>query len=369
MKTADSERILGLDMLRAIAILMVLGRHIYAPPADLQVVPAILIRTWFEIGWAGVDLFFVLSGFLVSGLLFKEHALTGSINIKRFLIRRGFKIYPAFYALLLISIGYYRSRGETVPLMHILTESFFLQNYTRGVWWHTWSLAVEEHYYFLLAFTVYLSLAHARNKAEPFAALPKILLAIGAGCLTLRIVTAWLLPFHESTHLFPTHLRIDSLMAGTFVAYAMHLAPQHFQRLKQRRRLLLAVMALASGALLAIPLQIPIMYTLGYSVLYMGSGALLIFAPWEGWSVRMRQMLEPLAFIGRHSYSIYLWHVPAKGWLVPALQNHFQWPLSYGECVGTYLFLSVGIGVAMSYAIETPFLKLRERLVPSRQRR
>ena len=78
----------NLDALRAVAILLVLGRHFE------------YFRLWSQVGWAGVDLFFVLSGFLISGLLFAEWKQRGSIGIARFYVRRGLKIYPAFYVFL-----------------------------------------------------------------------------------------------------------------------------------------------------------------------------------------------------------------------------------------------------------------------------
>ena len=62
-----------------------------------------LTSVWLRGGWIGVDIFFVLSGFLVSGLLFNEQQRTGLVRVKNFLIRRGFKIYPSFYFLILIS--------------------------------------------------------------------------------------------------------------------------------------------------------------------------------------------------------------------------------------------------------------------------
>jgi len=74
----------SLDMLRGVAVLLVLGRHMDGA------------GIWSSAGWCGVDLFFVLSGFLISGLLFTEFKKTGTIDVKRFWIRRGFKIYPAF---------------------------------------------------------------------------------------------------------------------------------------------------------------------------------------------------------------------------------------------------------------------------------
>jgi peptidoglycan/LPS O-acetylase OafA/YrhL len=78
-------RLRELDFLRGIAILLVLLRHIH------------LFSFTKNMGWIGVDLFFVLSGFLVSGLLFKEYIKFGNIRPKLFLIRRGFKIYPIYF--------------------------------------------------------------------------------------------------------------------------------------------------------------------------------------------------------------------------------------------------------------------------------
>src|SRR5579871_4107611 len=88
-----SQRNVQLDALRGVAILMVLVCHTFVfRKAGWE---AMLVRS----GWAGVDLFFVLSGFLISGLLFSEYQRTGQIRFRRFALRRAFKLYPAFYVL------------------------------------------------------------------------------------------------------------------------------------------------------------------------------------------------------------------------------------------------------------------------------
>ncbi|MGV3632340.1 MAG: acyltransferase family protein [Bacteroidota bacterium] len=82
----------GLDVLRAIAVILVLARHSN-------------LNFWLtKFGWLGVDLFFVLSGFLVAGLLFAEYKKHGAIDLKRFLVKRAFKILPPFYVFLGISL-------------------------------------------------------------------------------------------------------------------------------------------------------------------------------------------------------------------------------------------------------------------------
>src|SRR5215472_7296705 len=90
---ATTQRNQSLDALRCIAVLLVVGFHLP------------YYRIWGTLGWIGVDLFFVLSGFLISGLLFPEYTTTGAIRLRRFLIRRGLKIYPAFYLLIGMAIA------------------------------------------------------------------------------------------------------------------------------------------------------------------------------------------------------------------------------------------------------------------------
>jgi peptidoglycan/LPS O-acetylase OafA/YrhL len=80
----------SLDVPRGVAILSVFGRH---PPYSV----------WTRAGWIGVDLFFVIPGFLISGLLFSEYKATDAISFKRFFIRRGFRIYPLYYSFLLLT--------------------------------------------------------------------------------------------------------------------------------------------------------------------------------------------------------------------------------------------------------------------------
>src|SRR4026209_1924186 len=97
MKEAGDGRIKQLDVIRFAAIVLVLFRHIEPCPREVSSVANAVTSTLARGGWSGVDLFFVLSGFLVSGLIFREYKTTGDFDASRFLIRRGFKIYPAFW--------------------------------------------------------------------------------------------------------------------------------------------------------------------------------------------------------------------------------------------------------------------------------
>jgi peptidoglycan/LPS O-acetylase OafA/YrhL len=101
-----------LDILRCVAILLVIFYH------------GGVVKYLSPSGWMGVDLFFVLSGFLISGLLFSEYRKNGSIQFKRFFVRRGFKIYPAFYSFVAFIALIELYRHHFSPLHRYLHELF-----------------------------------------------------------------------------------------------------------------------------------------------------------------------------------------------------------------------------------------------------
>src|SRR6266704_750332 len=114
-------RLREIDFLRGLAIILVIFSHSSVPPFILKA------------GWIGVDLFFVLSGFLVSGLLFKEHLKHGNIKVGLFLIRRGFKIYPLFYFTIFLALGFeFLLKDSFPPYYRIISELLFLQSYVKG---------------------------------------------------------------------------------------------------------------------------------------------------------------------------------------------------------------------------------------------
>ncbi len=223
----------GIDVLRAIAVFLVLGRHAHFPRNPITDV-------WVRGGWVGVDLFFVLSGFLVSGILFREYEKCGTIRWTRFVARRGFKIYPAFYALLALVLIFNAATG-TAPFEwnRTLSEAFFVQNYGAALWGHTWSLAVEEHFYLLLPI---LLAASARDR---FRGLPAV---VGVTAICLLALRCFGGEFQVQKSVFATHLRLDSLLFGTFLAYLCHMKPKLFEKITTYR-LPLAMFGIAARAL------------------------------------------------------------------------------------------------------------------------
>jgi peptidoglycan/LPS O-acetylase OafA/YrhL len=334
----------NLDALRGIAILLVIGRHTYYS------------SLWHNIGWAGVDLFFVLSGFLVGGLLFAEFSRAGRIDIRRFYLRRGLKIWPAFYVLLGVSLV--AGSHPSWP------EALFFQNYLIPVpeRVHTWSLAVEEHFYLLLPI---LLLAIRGNERKPFAAMPFVFAATTVIALGWRIATGWSVPAHTPGYIylprviFQTQARIDALTCGALLAYLLAYRPAVFNRVAGFRFTWLA--ALAGIALIVrYDQDSRLMRTCGLTVIYLINALIVAKAfAFEG-PVAVRLPAGALARIGIYSYSIYLWHVL----FLMRLKPHIHAPAYLDFAVGT-----VGpiiFGIAAAKLIEMPALRLRDRILPRR---
>src|SRR3989442_13551975 len=169
-------RVQQLDVLRGVAVVLVLGRHVELPATTVAPAVQAAAAFWYQIGWVAIDLFFVLSGFLLSGLLFTEYQKHGTVRIGRFLTLRRFKIYPAFYVMLAATVvaTAYHAQLPLGFLLKVLTEAGYLQNYLPPVWGPTWSLAVEEHFYLLLAVAGFARVRRGSGEA-PLTALGYIL--------------------------------------------------------------------------------------------------------------------------------------------------------------------------------------------------
>jgi peptidoglycan/LPS O-acetylase OafA/YrhL len=346
------------DMLRGIAVLLVLFRH-HGASGVLQ-----------EVGWLGVDLFFVLSGFLVSGLIFDEYRRAGAFDGVRFLIRRGFKIYPSFYLLIGVSTVLMAVTDRADPLMNYVAELFFFQNYHEGLWTHTWSLGVEEHFYIVLVVSALLVIRYFKvfslNRLVLYCAALFLLF------LFLRVWTNMQEPFEMRSHMFASHLRLDSLLAGVLLAAFQRYRPERFNALFGRRRSMLV--------LIMIVLLLPIlltdfgsfaMATIGFTGAYLAGaiavGMAVTAAPTTGRSALHRLLVGPLAWVGSISYTTYLWHLLVL-LVVEMATEHTGLQGTVLE-LAVFLFLSVLVGELTSRILERPALILRERWFPARGRK
>ena len=337
---------------------MVLGRHagqmiaLLGPTSDYTIY-------FTRVGWAGVDLFFVLSGFLVSGLLFTGYQERRRIDISRFYIRRGLKIWPAFYTL--IATGLLVDAvlpGHHVSAKGLLPELVFMQDYFHGIWGITWSLAVEEHFY--LSLPLVLLLMIRRDSKRPFAAMPYVFAVIAIFSLACRFAVGWKENGTNNVwiYLFPTHLRIDGLMFGVLLSYYHRFRPNMFERIASWRG---SWIVIAAGVVLlsTVPVENRNMHTWGLTVVYLGAGCLVAKAVGFEGPRPIRVMSSLLARIGAYSYSIYLWQIFYLWRVLPHFHITSHVSLYWCFFVGSILF-----GIAAAKAIEIPVLRFRDRVFP-----
>jgi peptidoglycan/LPS O-acetylase OafA/YrhL len=306
-----------------------------------------------------VDLFFVLSGFLISGLLFREFKASGGIRIGRFLVRRGLKIYPAYYLLLTGTLIYYDFFAKPIALRRAATDALFLQSYFRGTWGHLWSLAIEEHFYILLPVALWLLLR--RGTSQPLRPVPLLCAGVAVVCLAMRVwrvLAGAPIAFVEA--FTPSHLRLDSLSFGVLICWFWEFRPAVIRTLTMwRGRLLLFASALFLGLAYLQTFrdsQNPWICTTGFTCLYLGYGGAMIYAlslvrPTGLW-------VRTLAPLGQYSYTIYLLHVPVKAMI---------WSAGIDGIAAILLYFlgTAAAGIAAAKLIEQPVLLFRDRLFPA----
>jgi peptidoglycan/LPS O-acetylase OafA/YrhL len=387
--TQPSKRALGLDVLRGVAVLLVLVHHPAVEPHTAGVfTPLAIVMERF--GWTGVDLFFVLSGFLVGGLLFKEIKATGRLDVKRFLIRRGFKIWPSYFLFLAVAFVQQVRNNHSDSIGMIarqwLPNLVHVQNYrdmTTPVLLyvsHTWSLAVEEHFYLALPLLLLLLLKSRRTGGPviQISAIPLIAAALVIGCLALRLVqnlnAALYVPYHQLT---PTHLRIDSLFLGVLLAYLTCFQQGALAPLIRHKHWLVVAGVVLVSPMLYFRLEDRFTYTIGYTLLLLGYGAILLAivnSPGMGEGVARSVASVParaVAMAGFFSYSIYLWHPNLAQrylitWMSHGLFGGLNPSLRWVVGMLVYIALSFAVGALMAGLIEIPGLLIRERWFPAR---
>lgn len=346
-------RLKSIDILRSFAIIGVLFRH------------SIINTFYARAGWAGVDLFFVLSGFLVSGLLFHEFLKTDKVNIKLFLIRRGFKIYPAFYIFLIVALITEKYWFHVnYPSKNILSEVCFMQSYFDGCFLHTWSLAIEEHFYILLSVFILLAVHYKwilnKQLMIAFFSLSVLLVFL----LRLQYVISHIQ--EPSMHFFKTHLRIDGLLIGVLVSYYYHFS-ENFKTFISKYRLSLFAIALV---FISLPFIFSadsfFMLTFGLTIMQAGFGIIVALAAVfsnkiDSYRFANFFVTKALSYIGRYSYSIYLWHL----FLYKMLSEFWQ----KEPPVIIYFAVTIIGGICLSLLVEQVFLKIRDKYFPTHMRR
>jgi peptidoglycan/LPS O-acetylase OafA/YrhL len=310
-----------LDGLRGIAVLIVLASHTG------------LLGYRDAGGQAGVTLFFVLSGFLITSLLLVEFGHNGRVDLRAFYLRRALRLLPAMFALLaVVALGYsldaWPSRIappiENVPVS-LLAVAAYVPNWASmsidmGVLGHTWSLGVEEQFYLLWPITLLAGIRVLGPRRVAFLALAVAILVTPWRVLLMQTEAQIRVIAGTDTH-------ADALLSGCVLALLRVRVPSLVGWFGVG-----CVVAMGGFIVgIGLPVYLPIV-TVGSAVALAGCPVML------GW--------RPLAYVGRISYGIYLWHFLLIWWGWPA-------PLA--------IAVSIAVAIVSYERFERPFLRLKDR--------
>lgn len=364
----------ALDALRSAAILGVMVNHWAAhfyPRLGGAATP-LQDSALFYYGWAGVDLFFVLSGFLIGKQLWRELEQTGTVRMGRFLLRRGLRIWPLYFAILL----YYVFVNPDIDPR--LADWTFLSNYWPGGVVRTWSLSTEEQFYIAVPLVILL-VRKRLGMAGYFAVVAALELAVlgyRRGELDAFLATGLAWERADYLLVYPFHTHVDGLLIGLVIALIAVVKPTVFSTHRLTRPGLQGFSltgAAVFGACAVVALALRASNDRLFSFAVLG----LLFGGATFWVLCDRSVLtKPLSAwvfypISRLSYGMYLNH----GWVWPATN---KWSLAAGQAItdnregafliglAIYTLVSIGCAVVSFLLIEHPFLVMRERWMSHR---
>lgn len=358
----------ALDVLRAFAITLVFLFHygrLFPHPE--------FINTISKFGWTGVDLFFVLSGFLIGGQLLKEQQQTGFLALKPYFIKRTLRILPAYFIVLLvyIFIPFAREREGLAPVWKYV---FFVQNISldiskQGTFSHAWSLCIEEQFYLALPLLMILFI-----KMNKYGKAWLLLLALWLSMPIVRHLCyhSFVIPYGDSDTAFlnwyeyiyyPTYTRLDGLVIGVLAAVVKS---KIFPRLPDKKYfaivgIIVGLAALSVAYYLCLDETSYKASVYGFSVVSIGYGVLLLSSvSVDRFLVKLKS--NAVIWVAKLSYLIYLIHkivIHLTQVLLPDnwLSND-SWLMFIIATINV-----IGVALLLHYIIETPFQKLRETLL------
>jgi len=341
------ERVPPLDGIRGVALLLVILGHI----SD-QLFPG---------GRIGVDLFFVLSGFLITSILLGEYRQTGSISVPRFYLRRALRLFPALFSVVLFGVIYAWFTEDPARFDNTITDAKWVVGYIwnwrlvmsgqnvadhQHMFMHMWSLSVEEQFYIIWPFLALALLWLNPPRWAIGGLFAAGILGPEIGRLIFRTD-----PFSLSMY-FNGALRSDALMWGAGLAWLLHLnvrlpflavlGPIAFVGLIWMSHCEL----LSSGAL----------YVWGFSLAALLSATAIAAVATGQSALLVRSMgLAPLRWVGKISYGLYLWHVPV--WVIVE-----RLPVAPAWKSVLIVAATFAVSTVSFYYYEQPFLRLKDRI-------
>ncbi|WP_052460937.1 acyltransferase family protein [Microbacterium gorillae] len=339
----------SLDGIRALAVIFVIWGHGAATLPQTPVVEQ--LRAFLPGGYFGVQVFFVLSGFLITTLLLREQSKNGRISLGGFYRRRAYRILPAlFLFLLIVTVLALTGVINGVGPRDIISPALFLRDYwpLDGAWWtgHLWSLSVEEQFYILWPLLVLLLPRRVAVRV----------LIVGIVLSPFIRIGTYLLPFvPDAAVTFMFHTRADALMIGCLLAFSV--GTERFERFAawvfDHHLQWWVVVWLPVSWIMTSKLQGVWLYTVGYL------GDALAIATVMLWMMRRPQSpfgrllnTRVMVHIGLISYSLYLYQ--------QLFQTTHNTTWFGGLTIGG--LLAMFLAAELSYQlVEKSFLRLRVR--------
>jgi len=375
-----------LDGLRAISILWVLGFHcvFFISTANLDL--ALTLRNdpllaWLKFGFRGVDIFFVISGFIISHILMREHAATGRVGLKNFYLRRAIRLFPAYY----VSLALY-GWLDPLPLKNVWANLLYVNNFLpieqQFMGW-AWSLAIEEQFYILFPIALILLM-----KLRPAYRMPALVAAtlVAAGVFVRLLLTSPCPvppPFQEidsgpflcyfDTLYDKFHTRFGALLVGVMAAYLYNHTPavRWLDAHAVWRRLLLAgafLLLVPATGFVETPGRGVFSTYVAFNYFYLfalGIGYIILFTLTESGrrSLVARVLASRVLFpVAQLSYSAYLVHptviIAIYLYVFPPTQITAPLALAAGVALAIVCFAAAA---AMFLFVERPAMNARER--------
>jgi peptidoglycan/LPS O-acetylase OafA/YrhL len=359
------KRITELDGLRALAVLLVFLNH-YAPVESMP-----WLAPLRRVGWTGVDIFFVLSGFLITGILLDTRFhKTG--YYKTFYIRRSLRIFPLYYGLLtavLLVMSVSRNGSELREMIARWGHPAWLYTYLANVkiavsnispssyFVPMWSLHVEEQFYLVFPFLV---------RRLPLTQLKRVLIGAVIAAPLIRLGLLWLFPARPLLQYMLLPCRMDALALGALAAIG---SPARERRSPQSKALSTVVIcgllfvAYQSFTWSGAAFNTPFERTIGYSLFdFAFAGCLLLILMFRGGPATAWLNWRILQYVGLISYGLYLFQAPAAS-LVDKLVRTSGYVLGPDTALRAFCIAATCTGLATIswYLWESPWLRLKTR--------
>ncbi len=360
----------GLDTLRAAAIVLVFMYHYWIFVSHEQT-----FGWGSAIGWAGVDLFFVLSGYLIANQIFAGVARGEALSARAFYARRLLRTLPNYYVVLALYFLFPAVMGGNPPppLWRFMTFTQNLGLHSGTAFSHAWSLCIEEQFYLVFPIVVLIGLRYVRSVRAGW-------LLIG-GLIILAIALRSALWIHYGREAdddvkgyypniyYATLCRADEFLPGIAIAMLKNFHRERWQRVMQHGQLLLAIGSMLTVATLYGAYRWYYVDDYGYGYFMTGFGYSLIAAAFgalvlaalspTSWLHRVR--VPGAAQIALWSYAIYLTHKP----IGVIAQRELGGNVGPATLAIIVIALSVLGGWLLFRLVETPFMALRDRAFPT----